>query len=310
MEVHYGTSSFKNRSNAVVTSGTYDGVHFGHQKILARLTEIAKVDQGESVVITFWPHPRLVLNHNKSIKLLSTLEEKISLLESFGIDHLIIIPFDKEFSRLSSEEFVQKILIKAVGTKKLVIGYDHRFGKNREGSFEYLKQNSKRLGFEVEEIPKQEIEEIAVSSTKIRKALNNGDISTANHYLDRPFEISGKVIEGNKIGRTIDFPTANIEIDSPHKLIPKNGIYAVKVKIGNEAFLGMLNIGYRPTVETTDKKIIEANIFSFDKDVYGEDITVFFFSYLREEIKFDGLESLKNQLKKDQKNTLQFFSGQ
>lgn len=309
MQVHYGIDSFKNNSNAVVTSGTFDGVHYGHQKILKRLIEIAKKNSGESVVITFWPHPRLVLNQNNSIKLLSTLEEKIKLLDSFGIEHLLIIPFNQEFSKLSSEEFIQKILIHAVGTKKLVIGYDHRFGKNREGGFEYLRDNASRLGFMVEEIPKQEIEEIAVSSTKIRNALQDGKVETASHYLDRPYELSGKVVKGNQIGRTIGFPTANIQVNDTNKLIPKNGIYAVMVRVGERLLKGMLNIGTRPTIDEIGIKVIEANIFDFDENIYDEEIAVLFYKLLRNEQKFSSLDELKNQLKKDRKETSMYLSG-
>ena len=309
MQVHYGIDSFQNKSNAIVTSGTFDGVHFGHQKILKRLIEIAKNSNGESVVITFWPHPRLVLNRDKTIKLLSTLDEKIKLLGNFGIEHLLVIPFNESFSKLSSEQFIQDILIKAVGTKKLVIGYDHRFGKNREGSFEYLQKNAARLGFSVEEIPKQEIEEIAVSSTKIRNALQGGKIETATHYLDRPYELTGKVIKGNQIGRTIGFPTANIETEDYNKLIPKEGIYAMEIKVGEQLFKGMLNIGIRPTVDDTGQKVIEANIFDFSKEIYGETITLFFRKFLRSEKKFSNLDDLKMQLRKDRKKTIAFFSG-
>ena len=309
MQVHYGIDSFKNNSNAIVTSGTFDGVHFGHQKILSRLIEIAKKNDGESVVITFWPHPRLVLNHDRSIKLLSSLEEKIELLDAFGIEHLLVIPFNEEFSRLTSEQFIQKILVKAVGTKKLVIGYDHRFGRNREGSFEYLQKNATRFGFTVEEIPKQEIEEIAVSSTKIRHALKEGDLDTATHYLGRQYQINGKVIKGNQIGRTIGFPTANIQVSDANKLIPKEGIYAVKVIVDEKILLGMLNIGQRPTVDAAGQKVIEVNIFDFNEEIYNENITVLFYKFLRSEQKFPGLSELKAQLQKDQKNTIKFFSG-
>ncbi|MBT29508.1 MAG: riboflavin biosynthesis protein RibF [Thalassobius sp.] len=309
MEVHYGVETFKNKAKSIVTSGTFDGLHFGHQKILTRLIELAKAEQGESVVLTFWPHPRLVLKNDHTIKLLSTLDEKINLFHQFDIDHLIIIPFDKSFSKLSSLEFIQNILIDAVGTKKLVIGYDHRFGKNREGGFEYLQANADKFGFEVEEISKQEIDEIAVSSTKIRNALNDGEIDTANHYLGRKYELTGKVVHGKKLGRTIGFPTANIEVPSENKLIPKDGIYAVDVVVNDIVYQGMLNIGFNPTVDESGKKFIEANIFDFDKDIYGMDIAILFCKYLREEVKFDGIDALIEQLKKDRKDALAYFSG-
>ncbi|UZR94658.1 bifunctional riboflavin kinase/FAD synthetase [Chondrinema litorale] len=309
MEVHYGVETFKNKAKSIVTSGTFDGLHFGHQKILTRLIELAKTEQGESVVLTFWPHPRLVLKKDYTIKLLSTLEEKIKLFHKFDIDHLVIIPFNKSFSKLSSLEFIQQILMDAVGTKKLVIGYDHRFGKNREGGFEYLQANATKFGFEVEEISKQEIDEIAVSSTKIRNALNNGEIGTANHYLGRKYELTGKVVHGKKLGRTIGFPTANIEVPSENKLIPKDGIYAVDVIVDNIVYQGMLNIGFNPTVDDSGSRFIEVNIFEFDSDIYGEEITILFCKYLREEEKFDSVETLKQQLKKDQIDALAYFSG-
>ena len=228
MKVYRGLENFKPLQHAVVTSGTFDGLHFGHLKILNRVREIANRNNGESVLITFWPHPRLVLFPEQTdLKLLTTLDEKIKLLEQFGIDHLLVIKFDKAFSRLTSQEFIQNIIIDKINTKSLVIGYDHRFGRNREGSFEYLQANQAAFGFEVEEIPKREIEEVAVSSTKIRKALFNGKVEVANEYLTHPFELTGTVVKGKQLGRKIGYPTANIEVEESYKLVPKNGIYAV-----------------------------------------------------------------------------------
>src|SRR6478736_7073749 len=229
MRIYYNLDDFNPVRNAVVTSGTFDGVHVGHQKILSRLHEIAERTNGETVVITFWPHPRLVLNPEADIKLLNTFEEKAELLKEQGVHHLLRIPFTKEFSQLTSEQFITKILVEKIGTRKLVIGYDHHFGKNREGSFEQLKLNGPTYGFEVEEIPRQDVDHIGVSSTKIRQALEEGDVETASHFLGRPYSISGAVIKGDKLGRVLGFPTANIDIDAHHKLIPAEGIYAVTV---------------------------------------------------------------------------------
>lgn len=299
MKIYYKLQDFKPLDYAVVTSGTFDGVHIGHQTILNRVNEIAKNNGGESVLITYWPHPRLVLYpEDTSLKLLNTFEEKADLLRAQGIDHLLRIPFTKEFSNLSSTEFIQKVLVDTIGTKKLVIGYDHRFGNNREGRFEQLKANSPKYAFNVEEIPKQEIEHVGVSSTKIRKALISGDVHLAQSLLGGYYSISGRVIKGNRIGSVLGFPTANIELDSKHKLIPADGAYAVIVKFGNKSFKGMLNIGYRPTVDGSTKTI-EVHIFDFASDLYGENLTIQFVKQMRNEIKFDDIDALKNQLDSD-----------
>ncbi|MEB2775300.1 bifunctional riboflavin kinase/FAD synthetase [Algoriphagus sp. D3-2-R+10] len=302
MKIYEGLSDFPKLSNAVVTSGTFDGVHLGHQKILHRIRELARSIIGETVLITFWPHPRLVLypdEHN--LRLLSTFEEKAKLLRQFGIDHLITIPFTKEFSQLSSKEFIESVLVDTIQTKKLVIGYDHRFGKNREGSFEYLQAHHEEYGFDLEEISRQDVEDIGVSSTKIRHALENSDIATAINYLGRPYELNGLVIKGQQIGRSIGFPTANIHIPNDYKLIPKDGVYAVEALVNGALYKAMLNIGNRPTVNGT-QKTVEANLFDFQGDLYDKQITIYIKAFLREERKFDGLEALKEQLFIDQKN--------
>jgi len=301
MKIYEGLAGFTPVKNAVVTSGTFDGVHLGHQKILNRIREIARTIQGETVLITFWPHPRLVLypeEHN--LRLLSTFEEKAKLLRQLGIDHLITIPFTQEFSQLSSEEFIRKVLIDSIKTKKLVIGYDHRFGKNREGSFEYLKDNSASFGFDLEEISRQDVDEIGVSSTKIRKALESGDVKTALIWLGRPYELNGIVIKGQQIGRSIGFPTANIHIPNDYKLIPKDGVYAVEASVDGSMYKAMLNIGNRPTVDGT-KKTVEANLFDFQGDLYDKQITIYFREFLRVEQKFESLDALKDQLVQDQR---------
>lgn len=300
MKIHQGLNAIQPIRNAVVTIGTFDGVHIGHREILQRLKEIALKNNGETVVVTFWPHPRLVLFPDDDIlKLLSTFEEKAEILLNLGIDHLVAIPFTKEFSNLTSEQFTRRVLLDKIGTKRLVIGYDHRFGKNREGSFEHLKANEKEYGFKVEEISKQEIDNIAVSSTKIRKALEIGDVKTANSYLGQHYSLSGKVVEGNRIGRKIGFPTANIEILEKFKLVPADGVYAVKVSLEDRAYQGMLNIGNRPTIGD-DKRSIECNIFNFSADIYNSKIKVELIERVRAELKFDSVEQLKQQLEMDQ----------
>ncbi|MDE0561183.1 bifunctional riboflavin kinase/FAD synthetase [Algoriphagus sp. NF] len=300
MKIYEGLSQFENVPNPVVTSGTFDGVHLGHQKILQRIREIAKSIKGETILLTFWPHPRLVLypkEHN--LRLLSTFEEKAKLLRQFGIDHLISIPFTKEFSQLTSQEFIQRILVDKIRTKKLVIGYDHRFGKNREGSFEYLQQHSGEFGFDLEEISRQDVDEIGVSSTKIRNALESGDIITANNFLGRPYELNGLVIKGQQIGRSIGFPTANVHIPNSYKLIPKDGVYAVEASVNGSLYKAMLNIGNRPTVDGSSKSV-ETHLFDFQGDLYDKQITIYLRDYLREEQKFESLEALKSQLMIDQ----------
>jgi riboflavin kinase/FMN adenylyltransferase len=283
----------------VVTIGTFDGLHFGHKKILNRLKEIAKKYGGETVVITFYPHPRMVLfPDDNDIKLLSSQEEKIMLLEKFGIDNLIIIPFSKEFSRLTSLDFVRNILVNKIGTKKLVIGYDHHFGKNREGSFEHLLEFGPVYGFDVEEIPEQDIDEVAVSSSKIRNSLLEGNVELANTFLERKYSLIGTVVRGDQVGRTLGYPTANINIAFPHKLIPAFGVYLVEVIVEDKKYFGALNIGVRPTLNNK-KPQIEVYIFEFDQEIYGKKVEILFIKKIRNEQKFSSLEELKNQIQLD-----------
>lgn len=308
MIVHRGLDDLQPLANAVVTSGTFDGVHLGHQTILARLTEVAKASNGQSVLITYWPHPRTVVsNDSQDLKLLTTLDEKIDLLDLAGVDQLVVIPFTRSFSQLSSEEFIRQILIEKIGTKKLVIGYDHRFGRDREGGFDYIQAHQSEYGFGVEEIPRQDVEAVGVSSSKIRAALNEGNVKTANRFLGRPYSLTGTIVKGRQLGRTIGFPTANMQVDDPGKLIPANGVYAVDVDYGGQTLGGMLNIGFRPTVAGTSQTI-ETYIFDFDKDIYGEHLTLRFREFLRPEQKFDGLPALVAQLKQDDESARAILS--
>lgn len=301
MIVHRGIDSFLPLPYAVVTSGTFDGVHLGHQTILKRLNEVANAHpEGQSVVMTYWPHPRTVVsNDSQNLRLLSTLEEKIELLEQAGVDHLVVIPFTRAFSQLTSEEFIQQVLVEKLGTKKLVIGYDHRFGRDREGGFDYIRAHQADYGFEVEEIPRQDVEAVGISSSKIRTALNEGNIQTATRFLGRSYSLMGTIVKGRQLGRTIGFPTANLQVDDPVKLIPANGVYAVDVVQGGQTYGGMLNIGFRPTV-AGEYQTIETYIFDFDKDIYGEHMTLQFRAFLRPEQKFTGLPALVEQLQKDE----------
>lgn len=300
MKVFYGVDQFQRLPNAVVTSGTFDGVHLGHQKILARLREVAAVTGGESVVITFFPHPRTVVAaDSQDLKLLSTLDEKIGLLSNQGVGHLLVIPFTRDFSLLSSEEFIQKILIDAIGTKTLVIGYDHRFGRNREGGFDYLSANADRYGFRIEEIPRQDLEHVAISSSQIRTALLAGQVRQAAQFLGRDYALTGMVVKGRQLGRTIGYPTANLEIHEDHKLVPALGIYAVRVRWRGQVLGGMLSIGTNPTVGGTGRTI-EVYLFDFSQDIYGEKLTLEFVDWMRAEEKFDGLPALVEQLGRDE----------
>ncbi|MBL0046996.1 MAG: bifunctional riboflavin kinase/FAD synthetase [Bacteroidetes bacterium] len=305
MKVYERLEDFSTLPNAVVTTGTFDGVHVGHKKIISRLQDIAAACKGETVILTFHPHPRLVLfPDDNDLRLLNTQSEKIDLLQKMGIQHLVIIPFNKEFSRISSLDFVRNILVKQIGAKKLAIGHDHHFGRNREGSFEHLKEFGPLYGFDVEEIPVQDIDHVAVSSSKIRQALNSGNIKVANEYLGYPYSLSGKVVKGNQRGRTIDYPTANIEVSEARKLIPAIGVYAVKVTVLGKNYSGMMNIGHRPTVGG-GAITLEVNIFDFNADIYDQTLSVQFIERIRSEQKFEHLEALKAQLALDKTKALE-----
>ena len=305
MKVYHNISEFIPGKSPVVTTGTFDGVHLGHQQIIKRLKESAEKCHGETVLLTFFPHPRMVLDPDYKPLLLNTPDEKAALLEKAGIDHLIVHPFNREFSMMSSKEFIEKVLVEALHTKKLVIGHDHHFGKNREGSFGHLKEFGPVYGFDVEEIPAHEVEQTSVSSTRIRQALTKGDVKTAGSFLGYNYMLSGTVVKGRMVGRSIDFPTANLHVNDPYKLVPADGVYAVRVVRENapgEMYNGMLNIGMRPTVDGK-ARTIEVNILDFNADLYGETLTLEFVKRLRDEARFDSLESLKQQLIKDREQT-------
>jgi riboflavin kinase / FMN adenylyltransferase len=310
VKIHRDLSSF-NAQNPVLTIGTFDGVHLGHRKIIDRLHDLAKTINGESVIFTFDPHPRKVVAPGETnLRLLTTLEEKIVLFEQSGIDHLIIYPFTSEFSQMTYEEFVGIVLVGQIHTKFLVVGYDHKFGKNRQGDFEFLKKCATHFDFQIEKLDVMLMNEANISSTKIREAIQLGDFETANAFLGYPFLLHGTVVEGQQLGRQIQFPTANIQASDPDKIIPGYGVYAVKVNIGRQTFQGMLNIGSRPTVNNNaDHRSIEVHIFDFDSDIYGEPIELVFFKKLREEQKFSSIVALKDQLVKDKTDTINYFQN-
>ena len=300
MKVTYGLNNFKTISCAVATTGTFDGVHLGHRKILNQLVAKAKKVGGESVLLTFSPHPRTVLQPDVELELLSSENEKISLLEKTGIDHLIIHPFTREFSRTQSLDFVREFLVNKIGVKHLVIGYDHHFGRNREGSFDHLKEFGPIYGFEVEEIAAFDIDQVNVSSTKIRNALAEGNVELANMYLGAPYSISGRVIKGNQIGRTIGFPTANIECDFMQKLLPADGVYAGKLHVNGHTYNAMANLGSRPTIGSKQRKL-EVHCIGTDIHLYESEVRFELFKFLRGIEEFANLEALKKQLEVDKK---------
>lgn len=296
-----------NNKKSVVTIGTFDGVHIGHKKILERIIFNAKELNCESVVLTFFPHPRMVLQDNSVVQLLNTVDEKTILLEKTGIDNLIIHPFNQEFSRLTAEEFVKEILVNQLNIRKIIIGYDHRFGRNRTADINDLIVFGKEYGFEVEQISAQEINDNAVSSTKIRNAILNGNITLANNYLGYNYFFSGIVVKGKQLGRTIGFPTANIKIKEDYKLIPKNGVYIVKSNYDKKTIFGLMNIGTRPTVDGQNQTI-EVFFLDFDKTIYDETLTIEIIEFIRDEQKFDSLNDLKNQINEDKNFALNYIN--
>jgi riboflavin kinase/FMN adenylyltransferase len=326
MQVHRDINHLPEFRNAVITIGTFDGVHLGHLQIINQLKKEALAIDGESVIITFHPHPRMVIRHegkkdDNSVKLLNTLSEKIELLSRQGIDHLVVVPFTLEFSNQSAEEYISHFLVKNFQPKIIITGYDHKFGKDRKGDYKMLEKYQFDFGYEVKEIPEHILHNVTISSTKIRNALIHGDIHTANEYLGYDYFFEGKVIEGNKIGRTLGYPTANLFIEDAHKLIPAYGIYAVSVNllkylpdnpettIEQQDLKGMMSIGIRPTIGD-NKLMIEVNIFDFDKNIYGERLRIHTKEYLRSEIKFENLQELKLQIDRDKMETQKIFNLQ
>ncbi len=306
MKIINSIFDFKPTQKTIVTIGTFDGVHIGHQKIIQELIDEAKSSNKKSVLLTFFPHPRMVLQKDVSIKLINTIDERAKHLEKLGLDYLIIHPFSKEFSRLTALDFVRDVLVNQLNTSKLIIGYDHHFGKNREGNIEQLTEYSHLYDFTVEEIPVQDIDDVSVSSTKIRKTLASGQLKTANDYLGYNFSLTGEVVNGKQLGGKIGFPTANIDVSEDYKLIPKTGVYVVKSIIEDNIVFGMMNIGNRPTVDGVHQTI-EVNFFDFNADLYNQNLTIELLYFLRDEQKFDSINDLVIQLKKDKETSLNYI---
>ena len=292
-------TTFTTQQPTVLTIGTFDGVHLGHQKIIERVVATARQEGLLATIFTFFPHPRMVVQHDKSLKLIHTLEEKKQLLQQLGVDLLVVQPFNEAFAQLTAEEFVSTILVQHLNVKKVIIGYDHRFGRNRTANINDMRLFGEKYGFAVEEISVQEVDEVSVSSTKIREALNKGDVTTAKHYLGTPYSLTGTVVHGLKLGRTLGYPTANIQVTEDYKLIPKDGVYAVYSYIGERKVYGMMSIGKNPTIEGKGASI-EVYFFDFNGDLYDRELTIYFVKYLREERKFSSVALLKKQLQDDE----------
>ena len=310
MRVYRDLNQLPEFTHSVITIGTFDGVHLGHQKLIQRIQSLSKQIKGESILITFYPHPRLVINpEDTTLQLLNTLEEKIELLAASGVDNLVVVPFSRDFSEQDAAFYVKDFLVKNFHPKYIVIGYDHKFGRNRTGDFALLKSGEKQYGYEVQEITKETLDDIDISSTKIRKALGERDVKLAAELLGHPYSLSGTVVKGLQNGRKLGYPTANIQINDKHKLIPASGIYAVTVKIGEntQRFNGMMSIGYNPTFEAK-VQTLEVNILDFERDIYGENITVYFDTFIRLEKKFNSLDDLIAAIQQDEKTTRQLIA--
>jgi riboflavin kinase / FMN adenylyltransferase len=308
LKIFHSIKDFSSPKKTILTLGTFDGVHVGHKKILERIIQNTANKKYESLVLTFFPHPRMVLQEQSEIKLLNTIPEKINLLEKIGIENLVIHPFDETFSRLTAEEFVSTVLVDQFHIHKIIIGHDHRFGRNRTANIDDLINFGKQYGFEVEQISVQEINDLSVSSTKIRNALLEGNMNLANEYLGYDYFLTGTIFKGKQLGRTIGFPTANLKIEENYKLIPLNGVYIVKSTIAQKTVYGMMNIGFNPTVKG-ESLSIEIHYLDFDADLYDQKVTVSILKYLRPEEKFDSVDTLKKQLQKDKEATIAYIKG-
>jgi riboflavin kinase/FMN adenylyltransferase len=307
MITYFGFDNFDTSIISVATVGTFDGVHLGHQKLIQQLKEKAKSVGGKSLIITFWPHPRFVVQTDgKPLQLLNTLEEKLALLEKQSIDYVLVIPFDKQLADTDYHTFVKDILVDKIGIKHLLVGYDHQFGRDRKGDFTTLKELSNLYNFQVDKIDAEQVNEINISSTKIRTSLQEGEIDKANQFLGYQYYFSGEVVEGKKLGRTIDFPTANIKVSEDFKLLPADGVYAVMVEIEGQSSYGMMNIGAQPTFNI-QHKALEINILNFNEDIYSKKITVILFHKLRNVTKFENVNALINQLQVDRESTKKYF---
>ncbi len=309
LKEHKSAASFSASRNTVVTIGTFDGVHLGHKAILKRLVETAQKEHLESVLLTFFPHPRMVLQKDSDLKLLNTLPEKKALLEELGVDHIVVQPFTREFSRLNAVEYVRDILVHQLKAKKIIIGYDHRFGRNRTANIDDLKEFGEVYDFVVEEISAKELDDVTISSTKIRNALSEGAIETANNYLGYSYQLHGTVVKGKSLGKTISYPTANLKVSVSYKLIPKNGVYLTKVYIANETHYGLTSIGTNPTVGGTSQTI-ETFILDFEKDLYGKELTIEFIHFIRDELVFENMEALKKAIHEDEKHARSYLAKQ
>lgn len=307
MKIINSIYSFTPKQKTIVTLGTFDGVHIGHKKIIEKLIQNSATCSCESLVLTFFPHPRMILQDSQEIKLLNTIEERIQLLEASGLDNLVIHPFNQEFSRLTAEEFVSTVLVDQFNVKKIIIGYDHRFGRNRTADINDLIEFGKNYEFDVEQILAQEIDEVSVSSTKIRKALLEGNVALANEYLGYAYLLTGTIVKGKGIGRTIKFPTANLKMEESYKLIPKNGVYIIQSIINNKLVFGMMNIGFNPTVNGEEQSI-EIHFFDFKENLYDKKIQIQILKRIRDEEKFDSLEQLTKQLEKDKSTALSYIN--
>ena len=308
MKIFHSINEFNSSKKTILTLGTFDGVHIGHRKILEKLTQNTRNGEYESLVLTFFPHPRMVLKGQSDVKLLNTISEKIDLLEKLGVQNLVIHPFDETFSQLTAEEFVKTVLVEKFHIQKIIIGHDHRFGKNRTANIDDLIEFGKQYHFEVEQISVQEINDISISSTKIRNALKEGNMALANEYLGYEYFVTGIVSKGKQLGRTIGFPTANLQIEENDKLIPQNGVYVIKSTINQKTIFGIMNIGFNPTV-AGEKLSVEVHYFDFDADLYNQEIRVSILEYLRAEQKFDSVAKLKEQLEKDKNTAMTYIKN-